>query len=142
MSRKTIDGKSKAVLYLENQMKLITKDTEISRLKALVKKYEERLEIDHAFRHNPPDFKREKFFLTDKEKETFPDAVTCRDATIKFLEMDVDEQAVIIGKAIDLIYAEMGKSIGWDRELIPNYMKPLFDALEKADHFIDLQPDK
>ncbi len=59
---------------------------EIERLTGRVQHLEDRLEITHAWQCTADDTELKRIEIPREERDSFPDGITCRDATIKLLE--------------------------------------------------------
>lgn len=71
---------------------------EIERLTARVHQLEDRLEITHAWQCTADDTELKRIEIPPEERDSFPDGITCRDATIKLLEEQSERQAARIRK--------------------------------------------
>jgi hypothetical protein len=69
---------------------------EIERLAARVQHLEERLEIASAWQCTADDPELKRIEIPPEERDSFPDGITCRDATIKLLEEQNERQAANI----------------------------------------------
>lgn len=95
---------------------------EVERLNGCVLKYEQRLEIDHAYHTEKIDGKTElvRHEIPPPERSEFPDGIKCRDITIAALESDRDALAAEVKRLrgvnsddADPITADWLKSIGF-----------------------------
>lgn len=71
---------------------------EIERLTSRVQHLEDRLEITHAWQCTADDTELKRIEIPPEERDSFPDGITCRDATIKLLEEQNERQAGRIRK--------------------------------------------
>jgi len=106
---------------------------EIRELKARIAKYQERLEIDHAFRWSEADGEMVRFEIPDDERDTFPDAISCREADTKLMDLYIDEIQPIVHAAEELVHYVMEQhNITAPVQFRCPHMRKLFNALETS----------
>ena len=111
----------------------------IRELEGKVAKYQSRLEIDHAWRRPKGGTvldKLERYEIAPQDRDTFPDAIDCRDSTIKHLDKMLDETAPIIGAAGRLMDFVMDKyKVESNENLTCPHHRKLYEALEAIGYF-------
>jgi hypothetical protein len=113
---------------------------EAKQLKARIAKYQEILEIDHYFKWSEADGEMVRHEIPDDERDSFPNAITCREADTHLLEIVLEHRDPIVHAAEELMWHEMDKyKVGGIDNLTCPYMRKLYEALD-ADGRMDL-PD-